>query len=104
MGVIAGNSKSEQLLDFVRETFRTLKVAPSDLGLWWHFLKCHVTLSEQKVVLNCYDNHYKLKAEPIIQFLSISDIDSFNHVPDIELFDNEILEIIERKYCNDEHL
>jgi len=33
MGVIAGNAKSEQLLDFVRETFRTLKVAPSDLGL-----------------------------------------------------------------------
>ena len=63
-----------------------------------------MTLSEQKVVLNRYDNHYKIKAEPIIQFLSISDIDSFNHVPDIELFDNEILEIIERKYCNDEHL
>ncbi len=34
MGVIAGNSKSEQLLDFVRETFRTLKVARSDLGLY----------------------------------------------------------------------
>ena len=62
------------------------------------------TFRTKEVVLNRYDNHYKIKAEPIIQFLSISDIDSFNHVPDIELFDNEILEIIQRKHCDDEHL
>ena len=67
-----------------------------------------MTLSQQKVALNRYDNHYKIKAEPIciyiIQFLSISDIHSFNHVPGIELFDDEIREIIERKHCNDEYL